>query len=127
MPKLLLNLRLATDDEAAETRELLDQHHVDWYETQPGFWGISAGGIWLRDLERAAEVKTLLQQYQSERLTRVRAERAQEIREGRAPTVLSELKANPGRMLMQLLAVALLIALTVGLPYMFLARLSASP
>ena len=66
MPKLLLNLRLATDDEAAETRELLDQHQVDWYETQPGFWGISAGGIWLRDLERAAEVKALLKQYQSE-------------------------------------------------------------
>lgn len=122
MPKLLLNLRLATDDEAAETRELLDRHDVDWYETQPGFWGISAGGIWLRDLERAAEVKALLQQYQSERLTRVRAERAQEIREGRAPTFLSELKANPGRMLMQLLAVALLIGLTVGLPYMLLAR-----
>ncbi|MCB1599174.1 MAG: DUF6164 family protein [Lysobacterales bacterium] len=122
MPKLLLNLRLATDDEAAETRELLDQHNVDWYETQPGFWGISAGGIWLRDLERAAEVKALLKQYQSERLTRVRAERAQEIREGRAPTFLSELKANPGRMLMQLLAVALLIGLTVGLPYVLLAK-----
>ena len=122
MPKLLLNLRLATDEEAAEIRELLDQHEVDWYETQPGFWGISAGGIWLRDLERATEIKALLQVYQQERVIRIRAERAQEISEGRAPTFIGELKANPGRMLVQLLAVALLIALTVGLPYMLLVR-----
>lgn len=121
MPKLLLNLRMATDDEAAEIRELLDHHDVDWYETQPGFWGISAGGIWLRDLERATEVKGLLDVYQKRRVARVRAELETARREGRAPTFVGELRANPGRMLMHLLAAALLIALTIAVPFMLLA------
>jgi hypothetical protein len=122
LPKLLLNLRMATDDEAADIRELLDSHHVDWYETQPGFWGISAGGIWLRDLERAAEVKGLLDVYQKQRVVRVRAELEADRREGRAPTFIGELRANPGRMLMQLLAVALLIVLTIAVPFMLLSK-----
>jgi len=122
LPKLLLNLRMATDDEAADVRELLDRHQVDWYETQPGFWGISAGGIWLRDLERAAEVKQLLDEYQKQRVVRVRAELEADRREGRAPTFLGELRANPVRMLMQLLAVALLVAVTIGLPFALLSR-----
>jgi hypothetical protein len=122
LPKLLLNLRLATDDEAADIRELLDSHDVDWYETQPGFWGISAGGIWLRDLERSAEVKQFLDEYQKQRLTRVRAELEADRREGRAATFAGELRANPGRMLMQLLAVALLIVLTIALPFVLLSK-----
>lgn len=122
MPKLLLNLRLATDDEADDTRALLDEHQVDWYETKPGFWGISAGGIWLRDLERAAEVKGLLDAYQAQRVVRVRAEQEAARRDGTAPTFLSELRANPGRMLIQLLAAALLVAITIALPFMLLSR-----
>ena len=122
MPKLLLNLRLATDDEADDIRALLDEHQVDWYETKPGFWGISAGGIWLRDLERAAEVKGLLDAYQAQRVVRVRAEQEAARRDGTAPTFLSELRANPGRMLIQLLAAALLVAITIALPFMLLSR-----
>ena len=122
MPKLLLNLRLATDDEADDIRALLDEHQVDWYETKPGFWGISAGGIWLRDLERAAEVKRVLDAYQAERVVRVRAEQDAVRRDGTAPTFLGELRANPGRMLIQLLAAALLVAITIALPFMLLSR-----
>lgn len=122
MPKLLLNLRLATDDEADDIRALLDEHQVDWYETKPGFWGISAGGIWLRDLERAAEVKGLLDAYQAQRVVRVRAEQEAARRDGTAPTFLSELRANPARMLIQLLAAALLVAITIALPFMLLSR-----
>ena len=122
MAKLLLNLRLATDDEAAEIRELLDRHQVDWYETQPGFWGISAGGIWLRDLERVVEVKTLLDAYQKARVIRVRAELDAARDEGRAPTFSSEFRADPLRMSLKLIAVILLIVLTVAVPFMLLSR-----
>jgi hypothetical protein len=122
LAKLLLNLRMATDDEATDIRELLDRHGVDWYETQPGFWGISAGGIWLRDLERSAEVKGLLDAYQKQRVVRVRAELEADRREGRAPTFIGELRAHPGRMLVQLLAVVLLIVLTIALPFVLLSR-----
>ncbi len=122
MSKLLLNLRMATDDEAADIRALLDGHDVDWYETQPGFWGISAGAIWLRDLERAGEVKRLLDAYQKQRVVRVRAELEAERREGRAPTFIGELRTHPGRMLVQLLAVVLLIVLTIALPFVLLSK-----
>jgi len=122
MAKLLLNLRMATDDEAADIRELLDQHQVDWYETAPGFWGISAGGIWLRDLERVVEVKQFLDAYQKQRLARVRAELEAARRDGTAPTFWSALKADPLRMSLQLAAVILLIVLTIAVPFMLLSR-----
>jgi len=122
MAKLLLNMRLATDDEAAEIRDLLDEHAVDWYETQPGFWGISAGGIWLRDLDRAVEVKALLDRYQIARTIRVREELAQAQRDGTAPTFSGALRAEPMRMLVQLLAALLLVALTIALPFIMLSR-----
>ena len=122
MAKLLLNLRMATDDEAADIRELLDQHQVDWYETQPGFWGISAGGIWLRDLERVVEVKQFLGAYQKQRLARVRAELEAARLAGTAPTFWSALKADPLRMSLQLAAVILLIVLTIAVPFMLLSR-----
>ncbi|GMU44808.1 MAG: hypothetical protein IT479_16180 [Xanthomonadales bacterium] len=121
MPKLLLNLRLAEDDEAEEIRALLDAHALDWYETQSGFWGISAGGIWLRDLERAAEVKALLDDYQRRRCERVRAERAAAVRANLAPTFISELRADPRSMLLKLSAALLLIALTIAVPFLLLA------
>lgn len=122
MPKLLLSLRLAEDDEADEVRELLDAHAVDWYETRPGFWGISAGGIWLRDLERAAEVKALLDDYQRRRSERVRGEHAVAVREGRAPTFIGALRADPRGMLLKLVAAALLVVLTIAVPFLLFAR-----
>lgn len=122
MAKLLLNLRLATDDEAADIRILLDERQIDWYETQPGFWGISAGGIWLRDLERVTEVKQLLDAYQKERVIRVRAELEAARRDGTAPNFWSALKADPLRMSLQLAAVILLIVLTIAVPFMLLSR-----
>lgn len=122
MPKLLLSLRLAEDDEADDVRELLDAHGVDWYETRPGFWGISAGGIWLRDLERAGEVKALLDDYQRRRVERVRAEHAAAVREGRAPTFASALRADPRRMVLKLLAALLMLLLTLALPFLLFSR-----
>jgi hypothetical protein len=59
MAKLLLNLRHVPDDEAEEVRALLAAHGILCYETRPNRWGISAGGIWLRDnrdLERASQL-----------------------------------------------------------------------
>ena len=50
MPKLLLNLRRATDDEADDVRALLDAQHIAFYETTPNLWGISAGGIWVTEV-----------------------------------------------------------------------------
>ena len=49
MAKLLLKMRLVPDDEAADVRAMLDAARIPWYETEPSRWGISHGGIWVRD------------------------------------------------------------------------------
>jgi hypothetical protein len=74
MAILLMNLRNVPDDEADEIRALLEQHRIDFYETQPNRWGISAGGIWLRDEAQLEEAKRLLAQYQEQRVIRARQE-----------------------------------------------------
>ena len=57
MAKLLLNLRNVPDDEADDVRALLDEHDIAYYETSPGFWNISLGGIWVREDAAFAEAK----------------------------------------------------------------------
>lgn len=74
MATLLMNLRNVPDDEADEIRALLEQRGFEVYETPPNRWGISAGGIWLRDDERLAEARALLEDYQARRQARARAE-----------------------------------------------------
>ena len=49
MAKLLLNLRNVPDDEADEVRGWLKESGIEHYETTPGSWGISSGGIWIRE------------------------------------------------------------------------------
>lgn len=74
MAILLVNLRHVPDDEADEMRAVLEQHGIDFYETPPNFWGISAGGIWLRDEEQHGEAKRLLAEYQEQRRQRAHTE-----------------------------------------------------
>lgn len=123
MPKLLLNLRQVPEDEAEEVRALLDELAVDWYETRPSLWGISHGGIWLREESRHAEVKARLDAYQRERQARARAHWDESVRRGEAPTFLGALQERPVRTLLALGAAALLVVLTVALPYWYLRSL----
>ena len=81
MPVRLLDLRHVPDDEADDVRRLLDANGIDWYETPPGLFGISAGGVWIRDGGDVAQARRLLDGYQAERRRRARAERERELRE----------------------------------------------
>ena len=60
MAKLLLNLRNVPDDEADEVRALLNDRGIDFYETPPSFWGVSAGGLWLPGPDQLAEAQAHL-------------------------------------------------------------------
>jgi hypothetical protein len=71
---LLVNLRNVPDDEIEEVRHVLTAHQIDFYETPPGRWGISAGGIWLRDDDQLAEARRLLADYQEQRRARAQSE-----------------------------------------------------
>lgn len=67
MSALLFKLRHVPEDEAEAVRALLDEHRIEWYETNAGNWGISMPGIWANDQEQIAQATALISAYQKER------------------------------------------------------------
>lgn len=121
MPLLLLNLRNVPEDEADEVRALLDEHHIDYYETRPSLWGVSGGGLWLPDDRQEDEARKRLAAYQAARGERVRRERELAISEGRAPSAWAAFRENPLRALATLLGIVLMLGLAT-LPFLFFTR-----
>lgn len=119
MSKLLMNLRAVPDDEADEVRRFLDVAGIGYYETPPSFWGISAGGIWIREDGDLAEAKRLMAEYQQARQARARAEHAAAQRDGTAETFAHVLRTRPLRVVLTLIAVALVLGL-MALPMLLL-------
>jgi hypothetical protein len=111
MSKLLLNLRNVPDDEAEDVRRFLESGAIGYYETQPSRWGISAGGIWIRDDDDVAEAKRLMAEYQRARQARARAERAESERNGTAVTFADVVRTQPLRVALTVLAIALVLGL----------------
>jgi hypothetical protein len=121
MARLLLNLRQVPDDEAAEVRELLREHGIEFYETRPSLFGISAGGIWLRQDADLPRARAELDRYQASRSARAREGFARARAEGRVPGVLEQLRREPLRVLLVLAGVLLMLGLT-ALPVVLLMR-----
>lgn len=119
MAKLLLNLRHVPDDEADDVRAMLDGARIAYYETPPSAFGISAGGIFVKDDAEIGEAKRLMAAYQSARRERVRAERAAAVEAGTAETFWSVLRAQPLQVLLRVLAIVFLLGL-VALPALLL-------
>jgi len=119
MSKLLLNLRHVCDDEYSDVCALLDQHRMAWYRTEPSPWGISNGGLWLRDDTQLEQARALLATYQAARGERVRAERAQALRDGTAETFSSLFRRRPAYVLL-MLSVMAVVASLVLLPFFLL-------
>ena len=111
MSKLLLNLRDVPDDEADDVRRFLDSREIGYYETRPSLWGISGGGIWIRDDGDVAQAKRLMAEYQRERQARAREERAAAERSGTAETFVDVLRTRPLRVALTIIAIALLLGL----------------
>lgn len=119
MAKLLLNLRNVGEDESREVGELLDRNGIDWYRTEPSPWGISFGGIWLRERDEHPRAKALMDAYQRERSLRVRAEREAALRDGTAETFASLFRQRPLYVLVVLLGMVAAAALVL-LPFILL-------
>ena len=119
MSKLLLNLRNVPDDEADDVRAMLDTHAIAFYETKPSIWGISGGGIFVAEDAAIDEAKRLMAEYQQARGERARAEYAAAVRDGTAETFLSQLRAEPLRVVLTVVAIILLLGL-VALPVLLL-------
>ncbi len=121
MAKLLLNLRGVPDDEADDIRMLLDERGIEFYETPPSRWQVSAGGIWIRRREDAAAAARLLAEYQAERRDRSRAEyRAAQAR-GEVKTLWTAVCEDPVRAFAVLLGMAFIVGV-LALPFVLLGR-----
>lgn len=121
MSKLLLNLRHVPDDEADDVRRFLESGGIGYYETEPSPWGISAGGIWIREDAKVAEAKRLMAEYQRERAARARAALAEAKQSGTAETFGDVLRTQPLRVALAVIAAALLLVL-LALPAYLLSR-----
>lgn len=120
MSKLLLNLRNVPDDEAEEVRGWLKDYGIEFYETTPGSWGISSGGIWIRDDAQIARAKALMAEYQSKRSQRMQAELAVARKDGSAETFGKLFRERPLYVLAVLVAIIGIVALTLALPHFLL-------
>ena len=120
MAKLLLNLRNVPDDEADEVRGWLKDSGIEFYETTPSSWGISSGGIWIREDAQIVRAKALMAEYQAQRRQRALADRDAARRDGSAETFGGLLRQRPWYVLGTLAAIIGIIALTLALPYLFL-------
>lgn len=113
MATLIFRLRGVPDDEAREVRALLDEHEIAYYETTAGNWGLSMPGLWLIDNAEKERVKALIDDYQSQRTLRVRAERAEREARGERQTLWMSFREQPIRFVVYL-------AFSVGLLYLIL-------
>ncbi len=121
MSILLLNLRDVPDDEADDVRALLAANAIEFFETRPSRWGVSAGTIWIRDDAAASGALRLMADYQARRREHARSERAAAHRDGRAMTLWSNLREQPLRVALALVSIAFVLAL-LALPIFLLAR-----
>jgi len=119
MSKLLLNLRMVPDDEADDVRAMLRANVIEFHETEPSRWGISHGGIWITHDRDATRARQLMDDYQQQRRARARAEYAEAMRQGTAETFGTVLREEPGRVLLTLAAIVVLLVL-VALPVILL-------
>lgn len=113
MPILLFRLNTVPADEAHEIRALLDSHHIDYYETDAGRWGISLAAIWLRDDSQLERARRLIDDYQQQRSEQARATYAELSRNGQQETFLQRLAARPAQLLLYLLAILVILYLTL--------------
>lgn len=118
MAKLLLRMRLVPDDEAADVRAMLDAARIPWYETEPSRWGVSHGGIWIRDDEDAPRARALMAEYQAARRERARAEREAALRDGTAETFPDIVRREPLRVAFAILGILGALALLAVVPFL---------
>ena len=119
MALLLFSLRQVPDDEAADIRELLEENHIDFYETHAGNWGISMPAIWLRDEQQHEQARQLIDDYQQERQIVIREEYARMKQAGEAPTFLKNLWHYPAQTILFIAAIVLVLYLSIKLVFEF--------
>lgn len=121
MPVRLYSLRHVPDDEARELRDLLDSHHIDYYESEPGNWGISAGAFWLRSEDQLQQARDLIDEYQRHRTEQAQQEYRRLQQEGKLPTFIDNFKQRPLQLLFYIAAILVILYFTLK-PFLTMGR-----
>lgn len=107
--RLLLNLRNVPNDEVGEVLALLTEHHIEHYTTPAGPFGISGGGIWVRDIEDCDRAKALFDGYQEQRALRAAEEKARAKARGEHESLWSLWRRRPGHVALMLILSAMIL------------------
>ena len=118
MPHLLFKLNGVPDDEAEEIRAVLDEHHIDYYETNAGRFGISLAAIWLRGDEELERARELINDYQQQRYQQARETYEQQQRDGTAETFLQKALHSPLKTLIFLAAILAVLYFSI-MPFIY--------
>jgi hypothetical protein len=117
MPHLLFKLNGVPEDEEVEVRRLLDENHIDYYETSAGIFGISLAALWVRDDGEIDRARELLSHYQEERYRQARKNYEQLQREGKTESLLQRAMRSPFKTLLYL-AIILLVLYFSTIPFL---------
>ena len=109
MPHLLFKLNGVPEDEEIEVRRLLDDNHIDYYETSAGLFGISLAALWVRDDGEIERARELLEKYQQERYQKARDAYQELEQRGEAETLWQRTLRHPIRTLIYLLIIAVIL------------------
>lgn len=121
MPVRLFSLRNVPDDEAQALRELLEEHQLDYYESEPGNWGVSAGAFWLKTDERLEEAKRIIDEYQQSRARLAREEYEELKRAGKQRTLWHNVREKPLQLLLYIAAVLFILYVSLK-PFLHFGR-----
>ncbi len=113
MPVQIFSLRHVPDDEVQEVRELLEQHNIDFYETEPGNWGISGGAFWLRSDEHLVEAKKLINTYQQSRAEKARLEYESLKSQGKQRRFSDVVRENPLQLVFYIAAILFVLYFSI--------------
>ncbi len=102
MPHLLFKLNGVPEDEEIEVRRLLEENHIDYYETDAGMFGMSLAALWIRDDGEIERARELLEHYQHERYQKARDHYEKQAQEGAVESMLQRALRHPIRTLIYL-------------------------
>jgi len=113
MAILVFRLNDVPDDEADAIRTLLNEHHINFYETSAGKWGFSVAGIWLHDNADKSRARELIDAYQADRSNQSQADYHAMQAAGDTDTLLTRFKREPLRFIFYTLFIIFILYITL--------------
>lgn len=119
MAKLIFRLNHVPEPEADSVRELLENHQIDFYETDSGRWGVSVAAIWVSHDEDAITARKLINEFQVDHASTMRAQFEAEKKAGQVPSFWQLLRASPVMVITYCMLIAAVLLLSIVPIYRF--------